>query len=90
MSTTLDRPLTRAAWMQYALMRIRELVDKPRSEMTDAELAVYTLANNALTGGDPVVPLADGENASRMCRVCGERWGLKSPAAHHLGCPVTA
>ncbi|MGI5127184.1 hypothetical protein ACQEVB_10270 [Pseudonocardia sp. CA-107938] len=89
MTTALDRPLTTGAWMQYALLRIRELVDKPRSEMTDAELAVYTLANNALTGGDPVIPLVDGESA-RLCRVCGARWGLRAAAAHRPECPVTA
>ena len=88
MPTALDRQLTTAAWMHYALLRIRELVDKPRAEMTDAELAVYALANNALTGGDPVIPLVDGESA-RLCRVCGSRWGLRERAEHRPGCPVT-
>lgn len=88
MYATLDRPLTTAAWMHYALVRIRELVDKPRTEMTDDELAVYALATNALTGGDPVVPLVDGRRA-RLCRVCGKQWGLRERAEHRPGCPVT-
>jgi hypothetical protein len=88
MSTALDRQLTTNAWMHYALLRIRELVDKPRAEMTDAELAVYALATNALTGGEPVIPLVDGRRA-RLCRVCGEQWGLRDRAAHRAGCPVT-
>jgi len=87
MSTALESPLTSSVWMQYALTRIRALVDKPRAEMTDTELAVYTFATNALTGGEPVIPLVDG-HAARLCRICGAEWGLRAPAEHVAGCPV--
>lgn len=53
-----DGPLTRDVWMRYALVRIRELVDKPRADMTDTELSIYTFATAALSGGEPIIPLA--------------------------------
>jgi hypothetical protein len=47
--------LTDNEWMRFALIRIREIVDRP--DMTADELRIYTLATSALTGGDPVIPL---------------------------------
>jgi hypothetical protein len=80
-------PLTSAVWMHYALTRIRALVDKPREAMTDTELSIYTFATAALTGGEPIIPLID-RGASRLCRVCGAEWPLRTPAEHIAGCPV--
>ncbi len=82
-------PLTTESWMHYALIRIQELLDKPRAAMTDDELAAYRLATAALSGGEPVIPVVD-RGAGRLCRVCGAHWGRQAPAAHQLGCPVTA
>jgi hypothetical protein len=84
MTVDLGTPLTSSVWMEYALKRIRTLVDKPRELMTDAEVEIYTFATAALSASDPIVPDRDG----RLCRVCRSRWGLREPAAHAAGCPV--
>lgn len=52
-----DGPLSTDVWMRYALVRIRELVDKPRTELTDTEPSIYTFATSALSGGEPIIPL---------------------------------
>ncbi|GAA3219962.1 hypothetical protein GCM10017691_03840 [Pseudonocardia petroleophila] len=89
-----DGPLTREVWMRYALVRIQELVDKPRADMTDTELAIYTFATAALSGGQPIVPLGSpGLRAveparARLCRVCGAEWPLRGAAEHVAGCPI--
>lgn len=89
-----DGPLTREIWMRYALVRIRELVDKPRAEMTDTELSIYTFATAALSGGEPIIPLgapglhAVGTERARLCRVCGAEWPLRGAAEHVAGCPI--
>lgn len=94
-----DGPLTREVWMRYALVRIQELVDKPRADMTDTELAIYTFATAALSGGQPIIPLGTPglrsvENGSaetdraRLCRVCGAEWPLRGAAEHVAGCPI--
>ncbi|WP_300016437.1 hypothetical protein [Pseudonocardia sp.] len=82
-----DGPLTTDIWMRYALVRIRELVDKPRADMTDTELSIYTFATAALSGGPPIIPLIE-RGAARLCRVCGAEWPLRMPAEHVAGCPV--
>jgi hypothetical protein len=82
-----EGPLTSAVWMHYALTRIRALVDKPRDDMTDEELAIYRLATAALCGGEPIIPLIE-RGASRLCRVCGAEWPLRTAAAHMVGCPI--
>ncbi|GAA2149549.1 hypothetical protein FHX52_2640 [Humibacillus xanthopallidus] len=51
----MSEDVSEAAWMHYALTRIRTLVDKPREDMTDDELSIFTFAQNALAGGDPVI-----------------------------------
>lgn len=82
-----EGPLTRDVWMRYALVRIRELVDKPRADMTDTELSIYTFATAALSGGEPIIPLVQ-RGASRLCRVCGAEWPLRGAAEHVAGCPI--
>jgi hypothetical protein len=82
-----EGPLTSAVWMHYALIRIRALVDKPREDMTDEELAIYRLATAALSGGEPIIPLIQ-RGASRLCRVCGAEWPLRTAAEHMVGCPI--
>lgn len=89
-----DGPLTREVWMRYALVRIRELVDKPHAEMTETELSIYTFATAALSGGQPIIPLgtpdlhAVGAERARLCRVCGAEWPLRGAAEHVAGCPI--
>lgn len=78
-------PLTTQNWMRFALVRIQELLDKPRAAMTDDELVAYRLATAALSGGEPVVPMS----TERVCRVCDSRWARHEPARHGVGCPVT-
>ncbi len=82
-----EGPLTTDVWMRYALVRIRELVDKPRAEMSDAELSIYTFATSALSGGQPIIPLIE-RGAARLCRVCGAEWPLRGAAEHVVGCPI--
>lgn len=74
--------------MRYALVRIRELVDKPREVMTDDELSIFTFASGALAGGEPIIPLIE-RGASWLCRVCGAEWPRRMPAEHVIGCPAT-
>jgi hypothetical protein len=82
-----EGPLTSTVWMHYALTRIRALVDRPREDMTDDELRIYTLATAALAGGEPIIPLVE-RGAARLCRICGAEWPLRGHAAHVAGCPI--
>lgn len=77
-------------WSRYALTRIRELVDKPREEMSDAEFSIYTFATSALAGGDPIVALVARGSGHRLCRVCGAEWGPLMNPDHVSGCPMGA
>ena len=80
--------MTELAWAQYALTRIKSEVDKPREEMTDAELSIYTFATNALAGGDAVIAIFNRGPGHRLCRVCGAEWGPGMSADHVSGCPA--
>ncbi len=88
MSVEQERPVDAFVWARYALARIRSEVDKPRDEMTDTELSVYTFAANALAGGDAVIAIFNRGPGHRLCRVCGAEWGPSMPADHISGCPV--
>lgn len=76
------------AWMRYALQRIRDLVDKPRESMTDDELSVYTFAQNALAGGEPVMRLLARGPGVQLCRLCLAEWSAAMVADHVHGCPL--
>lgn len=75
-------------WTRYALTRIKMLVDKPRTDMSDAEFSIYTFASNALAGGDPIIALIVRGPGHRLCRVCGAEWGPLMTADHVSGCPI--
>lgn len=75
-------------WARYALTRIQTLVDKPRDEMTDVELSIYTFASTALAGGDAVIAMIARGPGHRLCRVCGAEWSELMTADHVSGCPV--
>jgi hypothetical protein len=75
-------------WTRYALARIQALVNKPREEMTDTELSIYTHASGALAGGDPVIALFARGPGHRLCRVCGAEWGTLMSPDHVAGCPT--
>jgi hypothetical protein len=75
-------------WARYALSRIVLLVDKPRDEMTDLELSVYTHATNSLAGGDPVIASISRGPGHRLCRVCLAEWGPQMSPDHVSGCPI--
>jgi hypothetical protein len=77
-------------WMRYALHRIRTLVDRPREQLSDDELSIFTFAQNALVGGDPVIRLLARGPGVRMCRLCLAEWNEKVPADHVHGCPLGA
>jgi hypothetical protein len=77
-----------ADWMRYALRRIRTLVDRPREEMTEDELSIFTFAQNALAGGDPVIRVFARGPGIRMCRICLAEWNESLPADHVHGCPL--
>jgi hypothetical protein len=83
----MDEELARE-WARYSLTRIRRLVDKPREDMTDDELSIFTFASNALAGGDPIIPNFDRGPGHRLCRVCGAEWASTMLADHISGCPV--
>ncbi len=78
------------AWTRYALRRIQQLVDKPREQMTDDQLSIYTFAANALAGGDPVIALFTRGPGHRLCRICGAEWSTARISEHVAGCPLTA
>lgn len=82
--TTVDE----VAWMRYALTRIRLLVDKPREQMSDDELSIFTFAQNARAGGDPVIAAPARGPGARLCRVCLAEWTTRSSADHVHGCPL--
>ena len=76
-------------WPRYALQRIQRLVNKPREQMTDDELSIYTFASNALAGGDPVIAMFARGPGHRLCRVCGAEWSEAREPEHVSGCPVS-
>ena len=82
-----EQDLSRA-WLKYALQRIQQLVDKPREQMSDDELIIYTFASNALAGGDPVIALFARGPGHRLCRICGAEWSEAREAEHVSGCPL--
>ena len=77
-----------SAWMRYALSRIRSVVDKPREDMTDDELSIFTFAQNALAGGDPVIAALARGLGVRLCRICLAEWSRRSTPDHVHGCPL--
>lgn len=81
--------LSELTWARYALTRIRELVDKSRDEMSDAEFSIFTHASTALAGGDPVIALIARGPGHRLCRVCGAEWGPLMNPDHVSGCPIS-
>ena len=83
-----EKALDPMTWSRYALTRIRDLVDKPRAEMTDTELSIYSYAASALAGGDPVITAVERGPGHRLCRVCGAEWGSLMTADHVAGCPI--
>ena len=78
------------AWSRHALARILAVVDKPRTEMTDDELTIYTHAANALAGGDPTIAAVERGPGHRLCRICGAEWSSLMVADHVSGCPLGA
>jgi hypothetical protein len=80
--------VTAQEWAAYSLTRIRKLVDKPREDMTDDELSIFTFASNALAGGDPVIATFERGPGHRLCRVCGAEWARGMNADHVSGCPA--
>lgn len=75
-------------WLRYALQRIRTLVDRPRADMSEDELSIFTFAQNALAGGDPVIRVFERGPGVRMCRICLAEWNEHLPADHVHGCPL--
>lgn len=75
-------------WMRYALVRIRDLVDRPREDMSDDQLSIYTFAQNALAGGEPVIRLLGRGPGVHLCRICLAEWNVALPADHVHGCPL--
>lgn len=75
-------------WMRYALTRIRNLVDRPREDMSEDVLSIYTFAQNALAGGDPVMRLIARGPGVRLCRICLAEWNERIAADHVHGCPM--
>lgn len=75
-------------WTRYALAQIQTLVNKPRDEMTDVELSIYTHASGALAGGDPVIALFARGPGHRLCRICGAEWSSVMTPDHVAGCPA--
>ncbi|HET8988089.1 MAG TPA: hypothetical protein VFN43_06220 [Humibacillus sp.] len=80
--------VSETAWMRYALTRIRGLVDKPREDMSDDELSIFTFAQNALAGGDPVIAAPARGLGVRLCRICLAEWSTRSTPDHVHGCPL--
>jgi hypothetical protein len=81
-------PVFALAWSRYALTRIRAVVDRPREDMTDDDLTIYTLASNALAGGDPTIALFARGPGHRLCRICGAEWSSLMLPDHVAGCPL--
>lgn len=82
-----EQDLSRA-WTRYALQRIQQLVDRPREQMTDDQLSIYTFASNALAGGDPVIAMFARGPGHRLCRICGAEWNEAREGEHVSGCPL--
>ena len=81
-------PVRAEDWMRYALHRIRTLVDRPREQLSDDELSIFTFAQNALVGGEPVIRLFARGPGVRMCRLCLAEWNESVSADHVHGCPL--
>lgn len=84
----MNGPVRVVDWMGYALRRIRTLVDRPREQMSEDELSIFTFAQNALAGGDPVIRAFERGPGVRMCRICLAEWTENLPADHVHGCPL--
>ena len=76
-------------WMRYALTRIRTLVDRPREDMSEDELSIFTFAQNALAGGDPVMRVIARGPGMQLCRICLAEWNQHGLADHVHGCPMS-
>lgn len=76
-------------WMRYALIRIRNLVDRPREDMSEEQHSIYTFAQNALAGGDPVLRLIARGPGVHLCRICLAEWSDVMAADHVHGCPMS-
>jgi len=81
-------PISGEEWMRYALLRIRHLVDKPRERMTEDELTIYTFAQNALSGGEPVIRAFARGPGVYLCRLCLAEWSGNLAADHVHRCPM--
>lgn len=77
-------------WMRYALTRIRTHVDRPREDMSEDELSIFTFAQNALAGGDPVIRVIGRGPGVQLCRICLAEWHERGSADHVHGCPLSA
>lgn len=75
-------------WMRYALTRIRMHVNLPREDMSEDQLSIFTFAQNALAGGDPVMRVIARGPGMHMCRICLAEWGQLGLADHVHGCPM--
>ena len=76
-------------WMRYALTRIRNVVDRPREDMSEDQLTIYTFAQNALAGGDPVIRVVARGPGVCLCRLCLAEWNDATSADHVHGCPMS-
>lgn len=76
-------------WMRYALRRIHTLVDRPREEMSEDELSIFTFAQNALAGGEPVIRVFARGPGVHLCRICLAEWSEVVSADHVHGCPLS-
>lgn len=76
-------------WMRYALTRIRGYVDRPREDMSEDELSIFTFVQNALAGGDPVMRVIARGPGMRLCRICLAEWNDLGSADHVHGCPMS-
>lgn len=74
--------------MRYALTRIRMHVDRPREDMSEDELSIFTFAQNALAGGDPVIRVIGRGPGIHLCRICLAEWNELGSADHVHGCPL--
>ncbi|RHW25013.1 hypothetical protein D0Z08_21465 [Nocardioides immobilis] len=81
--------VTGEAWMRYALSRIRTLVDQPREDMSEDEFSIFTFAQNALAGGEPVIRSIERGPGVRLCRICLAEWNDAVPVDHVHGCPLS-
>lgn len=85
----MTEPVSSLEWMRYALTRIRGHVDRPREDMTEDELSIFTFAQNALAGGEPVMRAIARGPGSHLCRICLAEWNQAGSADHVHGCPLS-